>query len=53
VPPTTAANPYSANPTAIPSDLTPLVPRLPTPPQTGVLDLQAVKAKLAAGAKPG
>jgi hypothetical protein len=50
--PTTAANPYAANPTAIASDLTPLVPRLPCPPQTGVADLAAVKAKLASGVPP-
>jgi hypothetical protein len=51
--PTTASNPYAANPSAIPADCTPLVPRKPTPPQTGIDDLEAVKQKLQAGAKPG
>jgi hypothetical protein len=51
--PTTPANPYAANPTAIPADCTRLVPRLPTPPQTGIDALESVKKALQAGAKPG
>jgi hypothetical protein len=50
---TTAANPYAANPSAIASDCTIFVPRVPCPPQTGVADLEAVKQALQAGKKPG
>jgi hypothetical protein len=49
---TTTATPYSNNPSAVPSDLTPLVPRLPCPPQTGTDALQSVKDALKAGVPP-
>jgi hypothetical protein len=51
--PTTAANPFAANPTAIPSDCTIFVPAGAAPPKTGVSDLTAVKQALQSGAKPG
>jgi hypothetical protein len=51
--PTTPANPYGANPTAIAADMTPLVPKVPCPPQTGIDALESVKKALQAGAKPG
>jgi hypothetical protein len=50
--PTTASNPYSNNPTAVPSDLTPLVPKVPCPPQTGTDALAAVQAALRGGVQP-
>jgi hypothetical protein len=50
--PTTASNPYANNATAVPSDLTPLVPKVPAPPQLGVDALQAVKDALKAGVQP-
>jgi hypothetical protein len=48
----TTAGPYGQNPSAIPSDLSPLTPTGPSPPRTGVSDLEAVKAKLASGVQP-
>jgi hypothetical protein len=48
-PPPGPTTPYSANPMAIPADLTPLVPKSTAPPTTGADDLDAMRQKLQSG----